>query len=340
MDHWPWYIGLLWLFLWGSGPLSPLCHNFQCWFCDQLCYSGQIWGVGPFDVPWTSLQMFWRIPLYIPHHTPPCHICTYRWLHSFSWEDLCPWEPSGGFWWYYLLWSILALHIFGMFSWDFFMQYIWQMVNMTDLIFSWLCYNLNWVIQHMSDVVSHNCSIISFLFLQLCLNFSVYLSCNNDQFICSFLTLGWLLQWLLYQVVCLLFLVFWLTHSFSNNWSVLIICCSYSFTGVTGSWSTLHKLGFHLSDKNVALDLDNSTAKVYLYNQGGTASFKTSLTFWILAVKHSITLTQNSTPTYLNVEADIFARGNYYQNSIFFLTQIKQLLDFECSHRFMLGSLL
>ena len=76
-------------------------------------------GWGPLDVPWTSLQMFWRIPLYIPHHTPPCHICTYRWLHSFSWEDLCPWEPSGGFWWYYLFWSILALHIFGMFSWAF-----------------------------------------------------------------------------------------------------------------------------------------------------------------------------------------------------------------------------
>ena len=37
------------------GPLSPLCQNFQGWFCDQWCSSGQIWGMGPFDVPWTSL---------------------------------------------------------------------------------------------------------------------------------------------------------------------------------------------------------------------------------------------------------------------------------------------
>ena len=46
MVHWPWYIGLLSWLLWGSGPLSPLCQNFQCWFCDQWCYSGQIWGMG------------------------------------------------------------------------------------------------------------------------------------------------------------------------------------------------------------------------------------------------------------------------------------------------------
>ena len=47
MDHWPWYIRLLWWSLWGSDPLSPLCQNFLYWFCDQWCYSGQIWGMGP-----------------------------------------------------------------------------------------------------------------------------------------------------------------------------------------------------------------------------------------------------------------------------------------------------
>ena len=83
MDHWPWYIGLLWWFSWGSGPLSPLFQNSLYWCYDQWCYNGKIWGMGPFDVLWTSLQRFWRIPLYIPHHTPPCHICTYRWLHFF-----------------------------------------------------------------------------------------------------------------------------------------------------------------------------------------------------------------------------------------------------------------
>ena len=41
----------------------------------------------------------------------------------------------------------------------------------------------------------------------------------------------------------------------------------------------LHKMAFQLSDKVVALHLNNGTAKGYLCNQGGTASlsFKISL---------------------------------------------------------------
>ena len=34
----------------------------------------------------------------------------------------------------------------------------------------------------------------------------------------------------------------------------------------------LHQMAFHLSGKVVALHLDNSTAKAYLCNQGGTVS--------------------------------------------------------------------
>ena len=34
----------------------------------------------------------------------------------------------------------------------------------------------------------------------------------------------------------------------------------------------LHRMAFHLSGKVVALHLDNSTAKAYLCNQGGTVS--------------------------------------------------------------------
>ena len=86
---------------WSSLP--TMLKNFLNWFCDQWCYNGQIWGMGPFDVPWTSLQMFWRIPLYILHHTSPYHIYICRWLHFSSIGDLCPLEPPGGFWWYYLL---------------------------------------------------------------------------------------------------------------------------------------------------------------------------------------------------------------------------------------------
>ena len=57
----------------------------------------------PFDVLWTSLQMFLSILQCIPHHNLPCHICIYTWLHSsFRW-DLDLLEPLGGSWWYCLL---------------------------------------------------------------------------------------------------------------------------------------------------------------------------------------------------------------------------------------------
>ena len=73
-------------------------------------------GRGPWDVPWTSLQKSWMIHQCIHHCTPPCHTYICRWLHfSFSW-DLGPSEPSGGFWWLYLLWNTPAppwlLHTF------------------------------------------------------------------------------------------------------------------------------------------------------------------------------------------------------------------------------------
>ena len=35
----------------------------------------------PWDVLWTSLQMFLRTLQCIPHHILPCHICIYIWLH-------------------------------------------------------------------------------------------------------------------------------------------------------------------------------------------------------------------------------------------------------------------
>ena len=39
MDHWPWYIGLLWWFSWGPGPLSPLFQNFLYWcYCHNISH--------------------------------------------------------------------------------------------------------------------------------------------------------------------------------------------------------------------------------------------------------------------------------------------------------------
>ena len=59
--------------------------------------------------------MFWRILLYILHHTLPVTFISVDDSTLFSALDLCPWEPSGGFWWYCLFWSRFALHICYMF---------------------------------------------------------------------------------------------------------------------------------------------------------------------------------------------------------------------------------
>ena len=69
----------------------------------------------------------------------------------------------------------------------------------------------------------------------------------------------------------------------------------------------LHRMAFHLSGKVVALHLDNSTAKAYLCNQGGTVSpFLSRLACQILSLtdKPGITLPPAYIPTHLNVEAD------------------------------------
>ena len=72
----------------------------------------------------------------------------------------------------------------------------------------------------------------------------------------------------------------------------------------------LHRMDFYLFGKVVALHLDNSTAKAYLCNQGGTVSlFLSRLACQILSLtnKHGITLLPAYIPTYLNVEADFLS---------------------------------
>ena len=74
----------------------------------------------------------------------------------------------------------------------------------------------------------------------------------------------------------------------------------------------LCRMAFHSTGKMVALDLDNSTAKAYLYNQGGTKSqFLSMLACWILSLtdKHSIALISAYIPIHLNVEADYLSLG-------------------------------
>ena len=73
----------------------------------------------------------------------------------------------------------------------------------------------------------------------------------------------------------------------------------------------LPRLALCLSGKVVALHLDNSTAKAYLCNQGGTVSpFLSRLACQILSLtdKHGITLLPAYIPTHLNVEADYLSQ--------------------------------
>ena len=69
----------------------------------------------------------------------------------------------------------------------------------------------------------------------------------------------------------------------------------------------LCRMAFCLSDKVEALHLDNSTAKVYLCNQGGTLFsflYKLALCMLMLEDRHSITLVPAYIHSHLNVEAN------------------------------------
>ena len=73
----------------------------------------------------------------------------------------------------------------------------------------------------------------------------------------------------------------------------------------------LCRMAFNLSGEVVALHLDNSTAKAYLCNQGGTVCpFLSRLACWIpsLTNKHSITHIPANIPTHLNVGADYLSQ--------------------------------
>ena len=73
----------------------------------------------------------------------------------------------------------------------------------------------------------------------------------------------------------------------------------------------LCRMAFYISGKVVALHLDNSTAKAYLCNQGGTVSpFLSRLACQILSLtsKHGIPLIPAYILTHLNVEGDFLSQ--------------------------------
>ena len=118
------------------------------------------------------------------------------------------------------------------------------------------------------------------------------------------------------------------TDATPTHWAFYFQDCGLPLS-VSGAWSgslssaytalqqlqavaiMLRRMAFCLSVKVVALHLDNSTAKVYLCNQGGTVSpFLSGLACQILSLtdKHGITLFPAYIPTHLNVEADFLSQ--------------------------------
>ena len=74
----------------------------------------------------------------------------------------------------------------------------------------------------------------------------------------------------------------------------------------------LQKLALWLSYKVVALHLENSTAKIYIYNQDGTKSLllsRPACYILNLAKKHDITIIPTYTPTHVYLENEYLSWG-------------------------------
>ena len=99
--------------------------------------------------------------------------------------------------------------------------------------------------------------------------------------------------------------------SVSGTWSGSLSRVHIAMQELQAVAVMLCRMAFHLSGKVFALHLDNSTAKAYLCNQGGTVSpFLSRLACRILSLtdKHGITLLPAYIPTHLNVEADFLSQ--------------------------------
>ena len=99
--------------------------------------------------------------------------------------------------------------------------------------------------------------------------------------------------------------------SVSGPWSGSMCRAHIALQDLQAIAMMLHRTAFHLSDKVVALHSNNSTAKAYPCNQGGTVSpFISRLACLILSLtdKHGYTLIPAYIPTHLNVEANYLSR--------------------------------
>ena len=137
-------------------------------------------------------------------------------------------------------------------------------------------------------------------------NWNVYLNCNRAQFLCNFHFLMWLLLLMPHPLIGpFYFQGSGLPLSVSGPWAGSMCRAHIALQELQAIAMMLHRMAFSLSGKVVALHLDNSTAKAYLCNQGGTVSpFLSRLACQILSLtnKHGITLFPAYIATHLNLE--------------------------------------
>ena len=102
-----------------------------------------------------------------------------------------------------------------------------------------------------------------------------------------------------------------LPSSVSGSWSGSLCRACIVLQELQAVAMMLCRTAFCLFGKVIALNLDNSTAKAYLCNQGGIVSpFLSRLACQILSLtdKHGITLIPAYIPTHINVEADYLSQ--------------------------------
>ena len=171
------------------------------------------------------------------------------------------------------------------------------------------------VIQSDLLTVNHPPTICFLLFtfpVQLFVNWNGNLICNRAQFLCNF----HFLKWLLLLMPCP-FIGSFIFRDLVCHYQLVdpghILCCRahIALWDLQAIAMMVHRIAFCLSGKVVVLPLDNSTAKAYLCNQGGTVSpFLSRLACRILSLtnKEGITLIPAYIPTHFNVEADYLSQ--------------------------------
>ena len=98
----------------------------------------------------------------------------------------------------------------------------------------------------------------------------------------------------------------------SGSWSGSLCRAHIALQELQAVAMMLCRMAFYLSDKVVALHLDNSTAKAYLCNQGGTVSpflARLACQIFSLTSEHGITLNAAYIPTHINVEVDYLSQN-------------------------------